>query len=238
MLLNFNYYGLLVGIATVVAVWWWEKKIDQQKVKLNHPNLDLYLILLLALCGGRLWHFFTDWQLYIGDWWSIFAVWRGGLSILGALVGLMIAFFLISRFEKVSYLLLLDAAALALPFAQAIGRWGNYFNKELFGVPSNLPWAILINQQKVHPIFLYESLAMLCLGVWLNFKIRTKKVGSGCYFFIYLFFYLTLRFLLDFLRVQKTMFNSLLGINQVIILLVLIILSVVWLYRITYGKKH
>lgn len=238
MLSNFNYYGFLVGLATVVAIWWWEKIMLKLGVKLKKTNLDLLIILFSAVLGARVWHILTDWHLYSSNFWQIFAIWNGGLSVLGALVGLGLGSVFVVKIEKIGYLFLLDTVALALPFAQAIGRWGNYFNQELYGLPSNLPWSIMINGQKVHPLFLYESILMLLLGIVLNKKLEVKKIGMGLYFFCYLYAYLVIRFFLDYLRVQKTMFSQSLGLNQVIILLGLIILSAAWLYRITYGKKY
>lgn len=238
MLSNFNYYGFLVGLATVVAIWWWEKIMLKLGVKFKKVNLDLLIILVFSVVGARVWHLLTDWHLYSSNFWQVFAIWKGGLSILGGLFGLGLGLVFVAKLEKVGYLFLLDTVALALPFAQAIGRWGNYFNQELYGLPSNLPWSILINGQKVHPIFLYESVLMLLLGLILNKKNEAKKIGTGWYFFVYLFVYLIFRFLLDYLRVQKTMFSQSLGLNQVIILLVLMIMSATWFYKLIYGKKH
>lgn len=238
MSLNFNYYGLLIGIATVVAIWWWEKRLALLNIRLKSSNRDLFLILFFTVCGARIWHLLTDWQLYVDDLGRIFTIWQGGLSILGALVGLMIGLFFVSKLEKINYFILLDITALTLPFAQAIGRWGNYLNQELYGLPADLPWSIMVNGQKVHPLFLYESILMLLLGLFLNMKFEKNRVGLGKYFYVYLVVYLSVRFLLDFLRVQKTMFNEMLGVNQVIILVILLVMLVVWQYKKIYGKKH
>lgn len=238
MLLSFNYYGFLVGIAAIVAIWLFEKRLFQLGIKFKKPSFNLFLILVMAVIGARLWHIFTDWQFYEHNFWQILALWQGGLSILGAIVGMGLGLFIVSKLEKISFLLLIDVLSLSLPFAQAIGRWGNYFNQELFGLPANLPWSILVNGQKVHPLFLYESVLMLALGIYLNKKFELEKASSGYYFFFYLFTYFVIRFLLDFLRVQKTMLNSWLGVNQAIILLLLTMMTVFGIYQKKYGKKY
>lgn len=238
MLLSFNYYGLSVGIATIVAIWLWEKRLSQLEIKFKKPNLVLFFILAAAVFGARLWHVLTDWQLYQPEWWRVVAISQGGLSIFGAILGLISGLYFVAKWQKVRFVILLDVLALSLPFAQAIGRWGNYFNQELFGLPTNLPWSIMAAGQKVHPIFLYESISMLLLGIYLNKKFDVKRVGHGYYFFVYSAVYLILRFFLDFLRVQKAMFNNSLGINQVIVLFLLVILTMMLVYQKKYGKKH
>lgn len=238
MSLNINSYGFIVGLACVVAMLIIEKKTQQTGLKLRRPNLDWLVVLLLMMVGARAWHVMTDWQLYQADWWGVLRIWRGGLSILGALLGMVFGIKLITIWEKVRFWQLLDLLAVALPWAQALGRWGNYFNQELYGGQTNLPWAININGQRVHPLFFYESVLMIILGLILWGKFEPKKVGTGQYFFFYLTYYLLVRFVLDFLRVQKAMFNSWLGFNQVIIGLVLLLIANYWLQQQLYGKKH
>lgn len=238
MLSNFNYYGFTIGLAAVLAVWLWEKHAAKLKIKFIHPNLNWLIVLLLMTIGARVWHVLTDWSLYINDWWQALAIWQGGLSILGALVGLVLALIVVAKKEGLKLLVLLDLAALSLPWAQAIGRFGNYFNGELYGWPTNLPWAIVVGGQNVHPLFLYESLLLLILAVFFELNFRVRQLKSGQYFFIYLNYYLVVRFLLDFLRVQKTMLNQWLGVNQFIILLLLIMILLMNFYKKFYVKKY
>lgn len=258
--LDFNYYGLLLGLAASLAWWWWEKKLAGLGVKWHRPNLVWAVVWLAVVVGARTWHVVTDWSLYSAEWWKAVAIWNGGLSILGALVGLVIGLVIVSKLERVRLSLLLDVAALVLPWAQALGRWGNYFNQELFGPVTTLPWGIMVGGQKVQPLFLYESLLLIGLGLTLHFWSKANanfstsssminrdgqrnfsglgRLGSGRFFLFYLNYYLIVRFFLDFLRVQKTMFNQWLGLNQVIILVILIMMGLGLLTRKKYGKKH
>lgn len=228
---DFNYYGFLIGIASIVSLLWWEKCLGWARVRLKNPNRDWAIVLVLAVFFARSWHVFTDWNLYQNDLWKAVAVWQGGLSILGALLGLVVGLKIVSLIEKVSFLKLLDILALSLPIGQAIGRFGNYFNQELYGIKTSLPWAIEISGEKHHPLFLYEVILLFSFAWFINHLTKRERIGDGHYFLWYAYFYMTVRFFLDFLRVQKTMFWSWLGLNQVIILVTLFFLSGLVIYK-------
>lgn len=230
---DFNYYGFLIGIACIVSLLWWERCSSWAEIGLKKPNRDWAIVLILTVLFARGWHVFTDWNLYQYDWWGPLAIWQGGLSILGALLGLVVGLKTVSLIEKVSFLKLLDILALSLPVGQAIGRFGNYFNQELYGVKTNLPWAIEISGEKHHPLFLYEVLLLSIFALVINRLVKKERIGGGYYFLWYIYFYLIIRFFLDFLRVQKTMFWPWLGLNQVIILVTLIFLF----GRVIYKKN-
>lgn len=233
MLSNFNYYGFIVGLAVVASLWLWEWWLQKINCELKSPNRDWTVILIFMTIGSRMWHVVTDWYLYEQNFFQIFALSRGGLSILGALLGLVLGLWLVAKMENLSILKLLDLIAFVMPIGQAIGRFGNYFNQELYGWPTNLPWAITIEGQRVHPLFLYESIGLIFFWFILNLRHDRKLIGSGKYFVFYLIYYLVLRFFLDFLRVQKSIFVFGLGLNQVVILLLLSLIVAMILY-----KKH
>ena len=224
--LNFHLYGLVVGVAValVLGLTQWRAKslgIAKQEIRLVHVWL-----LVGALVGARVWHIVTDWQIYQLDPARIFKIWEGGLSILGAMAGMAIALYWAVKKNKTSWLKWLDILAIALPFGQALGRLANYFNQEIYGLPTNLPWGITINSIKYHPLFAYEALLTAGFGgvVWYLMK-KTQKLDrlkTGNLFFIYIVFYSLVRFCLDFLRadLSKVLFG--LGINQVVLLLVII----------------
>jgi len=183
-------------------------------------TLALVLVSVFALVGARTYHLWTDWPLYRNlSWMDWVAVWNGGLGIYGALagglLGLVLWRLLLAR--RIPWLLLFDAVALGLPFGQAIGRWGNYVNKELFGLPTSFPWGIFIPQELrptgyrefsfFHPLFLYESIAMLAIGgffllLWKRYR-HLFPLGTGWYLGSYLFAYGSIRFSLELLRIQS-----------------------------------
>src|SRR5260221_94425 len=146
--ITFHYYGFIIGIAIWIAFLLIEKKTVEAGV----DNKTFWRItgwgLLGGLLGARLYHVATDFHLYQHNLMGISQVWKGGLSIIGAVIGAALCIFVYLRIQKkhkVSWLTIADCAAFGLPFGQAIGRLGNYINQELYGPPSNLPWAIYID---------------------------------------------------------------------------------------------
>lgn len=221
--MSFNLYGLLVGLAIVVALLLIERKGQQIKFKFKHYYLNVSLVFLSSLFFARLWHVITDWSLYQHNLVNVFKVWNGGISVLGAILGGIIALYFIAWFEKYQFRKLLDLVIFGLPFAQSIGRWGNYFNQELYGWKTNLPWGIMIDGVKYHPLFLYESILMFIFGFYAWKRFKNKEIGQGKFFLYYLFFYSLVRFILDFMRIEKAMINGWLGINQLVLLFILIV---------------
>jgi phosphatidylglycerol:prolipoprotein diacylglycerol transferase len=245
--ITFYWYGLIVGSAVALTVWWMEALWQQARKSEKRFWSALGWLLLGTLVGARLWHVGTDFHLYQNDLMAALMVWQGGLSILGAVAGgLMSALVLVYvdwlSWEEWRYLL--DSFALTAPFGQAVGRWGNYFNQELYGSPSTLPWAITIEPthrlagyERVatyHPLFAYEMVLMLVLGGslwWLKQRahqlgIPELQLGSGLFFGWYVLVYALIRFGLDFIRLEKTLVPGLpLGWNQVILLIVMITLG-------------
>jgi phosphatidylglycerol:prolipoprotein diacylglycerol transferase len=159
----------------------------------------------------------------------------GGLGIPGAVIGGMLALYWFTRRRKLEFGFWLDVTAPALALGQAIGRWGNYFNQELYGGPTNLPWGITTNPNdpirvqlgltdpstRFHPIFLYESIynfANMVLLLWLGRRYQ-GWLKSGDLFLIYLIAYPLGRFLLEFLRLDPSHVGGL-NINQAVMLLV------------------
>jgi phosphatidylglycerol:prolipoprotein diacylglycerol transferase len=142
------------------------------------------------------------------------AVWHGGLGIFGGILGGGVGLWIYTR-KKDIFLKMLDLVAFGLPIGQAIGRWGNFFNQELYGKPTSLPWGIyirpenrllsVIEYERFQPLFLYESL--WCLGVFgaLHWLVKDKvvKLGKGGVFIFYLGLYGLGRFFLEFLRIES-----------------------------------
>jgi len=172
-----------------------------------------------GIVGARLYHVLTHFQDYFGpglDWTSAFRIWEGGLAIIGAISGGAIGAWLACRRRGISFPVVVDALAPGLLVAQAIGRWGNWFNQELFGRPTTLPWGLQIDQRHLpinpatgyqypvgtlfHPTFLYESLwnlAMAGLLIWID---RRYRLGHGRVLLLYIYLYSLGRTWVEFLR--------------------------------------
>lgn len=221
--MSFNIYGFLVGIGAVVSILLIEKKAEDINFRFKNIYFDLSIILISSIFFARLWHVLTDFHLYKDNWIEAFQFWNGGMSILGAILGSVIAIYICSKVKKYDFLKFLDLMIFGLPFAQSIGRWGNYFNQELYGWETNLPWAIEISGKNYHPLFLYESILTLLFGIFAWFKFNNKSIGRGKIFLTYVIYYSFIRFFLDFIRIDKTMINSWLGVNQLILIFIFII---------------
>lgn len=216
--MTFSWYGFLLGVSFLLFWYFFEKALSSRHSKIG-SKLDraIFLTALGAVIGARAYHVITAWPLYQGQpWWTLLAVWEGGLGIFGALLGGLIGLFVWKRtyHPAVGWSEMSDSAALALPLAQTLGRWGNFVNQELFGKPSTLPWAIPIDPQHrpelwqefatFHPLFLYESLFSLSLGLFLWFMFtkhgKTLPLGSRFYTSYYFIGYGSVRFSLEMFR--------------------------------------
>jgi len=258
--LSFHLYGIILGLSAVLGLWLMTVKAKQSHLSGEDVEKLSLWIVVGGVIGARLYHVLTDWQLYINDWLGVLKVWQGGLSIIGAILGGILTLWLVVKLKKTPLKVAqaLDVAAFGLPFAQALGRVGNYVNQELVGLPTTLPWAIQIDEfhrppgfeqfSTFHPLFAYEALLLLGFGVGLWWFVRhsgrkvgrlgfSKKVGSGEYFWLYALYYCGIRFGLDFLRIEKSNFAGYIGVNQVVLLVIIIILLGFGYYRRKQDAK-
>jgi phosphatidylglycerol:prolipoprotein diacylglycerol transferase len=210
-----------------------------QAKKFNYdPEIIYYLFLPLTiwgLIGARLWHIFTpplssvQLGLTTGHYFShpidALALWIGGFGIPGAILGGTLALYIFCRKYEQPFWELTDILAPGLLLAQIIGRLTNYFNQELYGLPTNLPWAIFIEPASrlsgyesigfYHPLFVYEMIfnsINLIVLLWVGKKF-SSKLNAGDLFLLYLCFYSLARFLLEFLRLDIALVNGI-NINQ------------------------
>ena len=222
--LYFRFYGIILMIGAVAAVYLvrWMMRRDGRD-----PDLawDAFMwALVFGIIGARLWHVFTpsdslramgiDTAYYLTHPLDILFTWRGGLGMPGAIAGGVLGLYLFTRRRKISFGMMLDYAAPAVALAQAIGRWGNFVNQELYGPPTNLPWGIYIRPEnrlagyavyeRFHPLFLYESLwnlALMFFLLWVWRRYRGRLL-SGDLFLLYLVGYPLGRFFLEFIRID------------------------------------
>ena len=213
--ITIRWYGLLIAAALAIGVAVALKLAVRRDLKAD-DLLDLALWLVIAgAIGARLYDvLIVDWPYFSHHLTEVLYIWQGGLAIHGALIGGLAALIIWCRRHRQSPWAWLDIIAVVLPLAQAIGRWGNYFNSELFGGPTDLPWGILISEkmrpliyqssQYFQPVFLYESILDLLLFVILLglFKKNNLKIGqlAGWYFVGYGL----IRFLMEFIRIDVT----------------------------------
>lgn len=216
--LEVRWYGVLVVTGAIVAAF-----IATREAARKGENPDrVWDILLWVLPAGlicaRLYHVISAWDLYKNDLLTIVTNWRG-LAIYGAVAGGLIASWAYCRVHKLSLARWLDIAAPGLILAQAIARWGNFFNQELYGPPTDLPWGIYIepayrypdlaNFDRYHPLFLYESLWNLLIFAFLIWVARRgPKLLDGDLICLYGIGYSTGRFFLESLRPEAWNLNG------------------------------
>ena len=240
--LYFRFYGMILMFGTLAAAY--SARWMMQKMKVKDPDIvwdALIWALVFGIIGARLYHVFTpsqslldlgiDTKYYLTHPIDILTIWRGGLGIPGAIAGGVLGLYIYAKRQKMNVYLLLDAAAPGAALGQAIGRWGNFANQELFGPPTDLPWRIFIrpenrlepylNVEYFHPLFLYESIwnllnAFFLYWLWRRYKDRLKR---GDLFFAYLITYPLGRFLLEFIRLDYVpMFG--INFNQILMLII------------------
>jgi phosphatidylglycerol---prolipoprotein diacylglyceryl transferase len=210
-----RYYGLCIALGIAVGTWLTGRELARKGYDASLALDSLFFVIPLGFVGARVYHVLTDYHLYAGDPFpGVLEVWNGGLGIYGAVAGGFLGVLLFSWYRGISALDFADAVAPGLVLAQAIGRWGNYFNQELFGRPSDLPWAIRIDPENrpvqfadvssFHPTFLYEALwdVLVCLALlWIARRFE-ERLKAGDLFIIYVSLYSVGRFLVETLRVD------------------------------------
>ncbi len=254
-----RFYGIILMLGAVAGGWLATLELKRRG---KDPEMvwDLLVYLIIGgVIGARLWHIFTPppssiaqgftTQFYLTHPLDAIAIWKGGLGIPGTILGGLVALAIYVRNNRtISFIDWTDIAAPSLALGQAIGRWGNFFNQELYGAPTSLPWAIYIDPAHrlagfegvsfYHPLFAYESvlnLANMLLLLWLmrSFAGRLKK---GDIFNVYLIAYPLIRFSLDFLRLDASRVMSI-NINQTIMAVVGVAAILVFIWRHRPGSS-
>jgi len=180
----------------------------------HFENIALVSV-IAGIVGARIYWIIIEWPLYFGPdgtWYKMFFVWEGGLGIWGGIAGGFLSGWLMCRKYSIRFLRLADAIAPAFLIAQGIGRLGNWWNQELYGLPSTLPWALEIDPlhrvagysqyATFHPTFLYEMLWDFAGAAALLLLERRLRLGRGKLFASYIVTYATGRFLIEFLRID------------------------------------
>jgi phosphatidylglycerol:prolipoprotein diacylglycerol transferase len=250
--LRITFYGILVMLGALAAAWLTARRAKERK---QDPEIvwDMFAwVLIGGVLGARIWHILTPPQSMVEAgmttmWYlthplEMLQIWDGGLGIPGAIIGGGLVMYLYTRKHKYNFGLWLDLTAPGLALAQAIGRWGNFFNQELYGKPSALPWAITIDPQyrlpeyrlmeTYHPLFLYESIwNLLNMGLLLFLGKRLEKwLKHGDLFLIYLMAYGLGRFLLEFLRLDSAQVGGI-NFNQTVMAVVALAAAAIFFWR-------
>ena len=238
-------YGLMLAIGVVVAA----KIADLRWHRSGHDSKVIAEIavpvVVAGVIGARIYHLFTGYKWSESGIVGAAEIWKGGLSIWGAVGGGLIAVLVLSRRRHLDTLALLDAIGPAVVVAQAIGRWGNWFNQELFGRPSKLPWALEIDvahrpagylrYSTFQPTFLYESLWCLIVFATIVWLERHRELVKGQAFALYVAMYTFGRIFFEWLRVDPA--SKIFGIRfNLLLSAVLSVAATLWFLRL--GRRE
>ncbi|MEU0158506.1 prolipoprotein diacylglyceryl transferase [Streptomyces sp. NPDC006261] len=242
-------YAFCIIIGVFVAVWIGNRRWVARGGKAGTVADIAVWAVPFGLVGGRLYHVITDYQLYFSDgqnWVDAFKIWEGGLGIWGAVALGAVGAWIACRRRGIPLPAWADALAPALAIAQAIGRWGNWFNQELYGKPTDLPWALEISEGPnrvagtYHPTFLYESLWCIGVALLVIWADRRFKLGHGRAFALYVAAYCAGRGWIEYMRVDEA--HHVLGLRlnvwTAIVVFVLAVAYIVISAKLRPGREE
>ena len=250
-----HWYGIILVVAVLVAAYVASLEARRRGQDPDHVWNALLLCLILGIIGARLYHVFSSprggmqgWEYYRQHPIAILQIWRGGLGIYGAVAGGVLGVYIYARLNKLNFLQWVDIGAPGLILAQAIGRWGNFVNQELYGYPTNLPWGIPIDppyrispyddlsvyppSTRFHPTFLYESLWCLLGFIVLMYVARryADRLLDGDIICLYAIWYPLGRFFIEALRPDAWLIGGI-PAAQIFAVISVVVSSAVILYR-------
>jgi len=219
--LEIRWYSVLIITGIFLSYYIARRRAEKEGVNPEHLDEVLVYGIIAGVIGARIYYVAFRWDYYSKNFSEIFKIWHGGLAIHGAVIAAILTGFLYTRLKKnVSFTFLqgLDIFTGVLPLGQAIGRWGNFFNYEAFGVPTNLPWKMFVpenfrpmefrNYEYFHPTFLYESLWDFLVFYALTVYYRKYRKRFGEITALYLILYSIGRFFIEGLRVDSLMLGN------------------------------
>ncbi|PWH05790.1 prolipoprotein diacylglyceryl transferase [Brachybacterium endophyticum] len=250
--LTIHFYALCILAGIGIALWWATRRWEARGGAAEDMFDIVFAAVVAGIVGARIWHVLSSPEPYFGpdgDLLSVLRIWEGGLAIYGAVAGGALAVWFMARRKGVSFAALADTIAPTLMVAQAIGRLGNWFNQELFGPPTTLPWGLDISCLQnggtipgcepgtYHPTFLYELLWNLVGVLVLLALARRFDLGGGRVFWLYAAIYSAGRAWVDAMRTEPVMMIGPLRIHTVLAILVLV-LAIVMLVVLTRRRRR
>ena len=230
--IDIRWYGILIAAGMLLAIFISSKRAPSHGIT-EDDVLDTSLwILPIGVIGARLYYVLFNLDYY-HSFHDVINIRSGGLAIHGGLIFGIITAFLVCRHKKIHPLNMIDLMIPTVALAQSIGRWGNFFNGEAHGGPTDLPWGILADGVKVHPTFLYESIWCLILFFFLSWYDKNRRFAYGQTFALYCILYSVERFFVESLRTDSLMIGPL---KQAQVISICAIILGIVLYK--YAAKH
>ena len=241
--LDVHFYGLMIGLGVVASIIVTTRRYGRMGGDIAIAEKLLVWAVVAGVLGARIAYVAPRFgQISDRGFWHLFAIWEGGLALYGGLTaGVIVGVWLIRK-NHGDVPAMLDAAAIGIPLAQGIGRWGNYFNQELFGTPSDLPWAVeiaerfrpaeYIDSATFHPAFLYESLWNLAIVIPLVLWVEKRfDLRRGNLFLVYVITYGVARFLLEFIRTDNATIVAGMRANQLFAAVLVVVSALILFIR-------
>ncbi len=215
--LEIRWYGVMWALAFLFVYWYVRRSARQKLIRLSDDDVDWLMVWLLAgiIIGARIFEVFVyDWAYYAANPSEIIAIWHGGLSFHGGLIGGLIAGYLFARRRKISFLNLCDVCIVPIALGQAFGRIGNFINGELWGRITSIPWAVKFPGAEGyrHPSQLYEAVYDVLIFIIL-LGLHKRKMPNGALLSIFLMLYSVCRFVTEYFR-EPTAFVGPLTMGQ------------------------
>lgn len=240
-ILSIHWYGIFIVLGIISALILTLQLARRFDIKSEHIwDLSFYLV-LFGIIGARVYEIFLEFPYYLTHPNQIIKIWEGGLAIHGAIITGALTIFLFVKKNKLDFWKLTAITVPGLALGQAIGRWGNWFNQELFGLPTNLPWGIpieiisrpidYISYNFFHPTFLYESLGLIIIAIFLTailYKNSLSKKIAMLVVACYLALYSLLRFGLEFIKIDVTPIFLNLRWPQIISLAIIVVAIIIY----------
>lgn len=242
--ISIRWYGLLFALGFIIGyeITQWMFKIEKRNIK-DIDKLTL-IIILSTVIGARLGHcFFYEPQYYLANPMEILYVWKGGLASHGAAIAILLGiWYFVSRNKQYKFMWMMDRLVITVAFAGSLIRLGNFFNSEILGIPSNVPWAIIfanVDDIPRHAVQLYESVAYLLIFIYLLIiYIRHKEnLPSGRTFGVFLTLVFLARFILEFYKEQQTSLEAGLPLHMGQLLSIPFILTGLYFWIISHRVK-
>jgi len=228
--IDIMWYGILIAsgvlIGTLLALR------ESRRIGFRDEDLmDLLIVAIpAAIIGARLYYVIFQFDYYKNNLSEIINLRGGGLAIHGGIIAAVIVGAIYCKIRKVNFWQIADITAPSIILGQAIGRWGNFINQEAYGTTTDLPWGIMVNGQKVHPTFLYESLWNIVVFIFLLWYRRKGRKKDGEVFLLYTILYSIGRFFVEGLRTDSLMFGDF-RVAQLISIIIILIMTGVFIKR-------
>lgn len=232
--IDIMWYAVIITAAIIISSFICYKRAPGHGLTGDQFLNFVIICVPAAIIGARLYYVAFNWDMYAGDIMKIVNTRAGGLAIHGGLIFGFAAAMVLCIVWKLKLRDVLDLAAPSIALAQAIGRWGNYFNSEAHGGPTDLPWAITVDGQSVHPTFLYESVWCFLLFIFLIF-IDNRRKFSGQTLLLYCILYSAERFFVEWLRTDSLMIGP---FKQAQVLSLAVIIVCAAAYMILLGRSR